>query len=31
MTFCFAGYTIDPTRREVRLQDKIVHVDRGIG
>ena len=27
MLFCFAAHTIDPTRREVRLRDEVVHVE----
>lgn len=27
MTFCFAGYTIDVGRRELRLQEEVVHVE----
>ena len=27
MMFKFAGYTFDPIRRELRLQDKVIHVE----
>ena len=27
MTFQFAGYTFDPIRRELRLEDKVIHVE----